>query len=576
MLAIPFVIYLVTLLLLLSELDRQYYQMEKESIVKYNFRTQFPHDTRILQEMSRRALLQFDTRGVVEAELEAEWRGVAKSMLDGEGCVFRIRIVPRDGQQIIEQIDKGKFDRLNRFANTLFYRNFQNVVSYEIGFSAENTWRGLLSLHYTTPDNYAPIISLTNRYRAVAWLIFVVVTASHVYILRRMIHPTRRVVNKIDDPASSSPEIIHKPASLLEKAYNNLARDAILLRVGQSIRNLTTENPTFDRSEMLAGVPVYLVELLKYRAALIFDLSPSESDELSISDCGEATNESDSFDYKSYCKENIFCPPKMQELLDVSHVAHEECVACNITQPDEKRYHTILVVFPPYGTIKAGAVTREWHLETIHQLAEQLRDRLEALDLHSKYIRRERSRANVNLARNLGHDLTNIIATSKLDILTIMKILEKRQEGSPEPKVNREVLSDTVAGLLNNTRLLQEIVNIYRSFSYIDRPRLEAANINDILDEIVVLFSLSLPAKTVIHRNYHEELPECTVEPRLIKLALFNLLTNAVAAIKQNADAPHPEGKITVSTLLDPESPAKENLPGRKFLRRRASRLFIE
>ena len=29
-------------------------------------------------------------------------------------------------------------------------------------------------------------------------------------------------------------------------------------------------------------------------------------------------------------------------------------------------------------------------------------------------------------------------------------------------------------------------------------------------------------------------------------------------------------------TLLDPESPAKENLPGKKFLRRRASRLFVD
>jgi C4-dicarboxylate-specific signal transduction histidine kinase len=75
-----------------------------------------------------------------------------------------------------------------------------------------------------------------------------------------------------------------------------------------------------------------------------------------------------------------------------------------------------------------------------------------------------------------------------------------------------------------------------------------------VLDEIIDVFALSLPASTVVRRDYREDLPECTVEPRLLKLVLFNLLTNAVAAIKQNADPERREGQITVSTRMDPES----------------------
>jgi signal transduction histidine kinase len=197
---------------------------------------------------------------------------------------------------------------------------------------------------------------------------------------------------------------------------------------------------------------------------------------------------------------------------------------------------------------------RAWHLETVDLLAKQLREILEALDLHRRRMRMERSKANINLARNLGHDLTNIIATSKLDIRTVKKVLEMTSSGDAEVDGPPRLLREAMGGLLNSTRLLQEVVNIYRSFSYIGRPRFEAVAINNVLDEIIDVFALSLPASTVVRRDYREDLPECTVEPRLLKLALFNLLTNAVAAIKRNPDPQRREGQITVSTRMDPES----------------------
>jgi two-component system sensor histidine kinase HupT/HoxJ len=96
--------------------------------------------------------------------------------------------------------------------------------------------------------------------------------------------------------------------------------------------------------------------------------------------------------------------------------------------------------------------------------------------------------------------------------------------------------------------LLQEVVNIYRSFSYINRPRFETVQINTLLDEIIGVFSLSLPRKTVVQKHYAEALPACTVEPRLLKLAVFNIMTNAVDAMKRSGEA---EGLITVTTQPD-------------------------
>ena len=558
LLALSLGVYLVTLLMLLSELDRQYYQVEKESLIKYNFRALFPHDTRRLQEVSGKMLGQHEAEGIVDARLATEWREIAQSMLDGEGCVFQIQIVPKDVEALIVQQDDLKFRRLNGSANTLFFRNFQSEASHEIFGSPGGGWLGLLSFHYTTPGQYEPIVSLTNRYRLWALLIFAALTACYGAVVRHLILPTKRVVSRIDAAASASPKVMPRPSSLLEKAYNNLARDAILLRVGQAIRSLSAENPTFDQSAVLARVPDLLIELLDYRAVLVFDLSLDKAGHVLVSGCAEANDGSASQDHRDHSLDHVLTPDTLKELGDAGRVVSGEYVVCEISGPDERPHRTCLALLLPDACPpkleERRRDARAWHLETIDLLAEQLREILTALDLHRRHMRMERSKANINLARQLGHDLTNIIATSKLDIRTVKKVLAMTSSGDAEVDGPPLLLREAMGGLLNSTRLLQEVVNIYRSFSYIGRPRFETVAINSVLDEIIDVFALSLPGSTVVRRDYQEDLPECTVEPRLLKLVLFNLLTNAVSAIKQNADPERREGQITVSTRMDPES----------------------
>jgi len=567
LLATSVVVYLVTLLMLLSELDRQYYQVEKESIIKYNFRELFPHETRELQAASSKILVQHAAEGGIDKQLEGEWRALTQSMLEGEGCVFRIRIVPKDEEQLLVERDDEKFRRLNGFANTLFYRNFENVVSYEIADAAGVPWIGLLSFHYATPEDYAPIVSLTNRYRLWALLIVAGVTAAYAFVLRRLILPTRRVVSRIDAATTSPPKLMSKPYSLLERAYNDLARDAILLRIGQTIRNLAAENPTFTRADVLSHVPRLLVELLDCEAALVCELLADDTGHVALSGCVAADDGAGRRDYEAYCRTNVFTPENVQKLADAPRQVFGECVVCDISRAEDERHRSCLVVFLPLATRHPTLDTRNWHLETVDRLARQLRDILVAFDLQRRHIRNERSRANINLARNLGHDLTNIIATSKLDIRTIVKVLDGMDEGDGEATGKQRLLLDAANGLLDSTRLLQEVVNIYRSFSYINRPKFETVSAGTVLDEIIDVFSLSLPAGIVVRRDYADGLLACTIEPRLIKLAVFNVLTNAVDAIKQNPDPARGEGVITVSTRTDTDGDGvciaiRDNGPG--------------
>jgi len=287
---------------------------------------------------------------------------------------------------------------------------------------------------------------------------------------------------------------------------------------------------------------------------LVFDFSPDTSGGFAVTACvgapaGEATDRC-----RDYCLNQVLTPERLAALSDTRRVVDERCTVCDMTQPGDRPHLTCLAVFPVHGVKTLEADHREWHLQTVDRLAGQLRDALAAFDLQRRHIRLERSKANINLARNLGHDLTNIIATSKLDIRTVSKVLEKTGTGDAEDDRPRRLLRAAMGGLLNSTRLLQEVVNIYRSFGYINRPRFETVAVNNVLDEIIDVFALSLPARIVVRKNYGEGLPECRLEPRLLKLALFNLLTNAVDAVKANPDPDRPEGVIAVSTSLQQSS----------------------
>ncbi len=552
LLPISVLLYLLTLLMLLSELDRQYYQVEKESIIKYSFRELFPHDTVRLQDLSRRVLLQHRSYQVPDAALVREWRSEAKGMLDGAGCVFRIRIVPNDQPELVVVEDAEKFDRLNDFHSTLFYRNFENVVSYEIAGEVGEPWVGLLSFHYTTPDRYPPITALSQRYRLWALLLFALVSAGYGLVVSKLILPIRHVVRRIDAASQSAPQLMTSPSTALEKAYNNLARDAVLLRVAQSLREASAGDSPIDRAALLAQIPSLVVASMGYRAALLFELTPGEDGSLEVSSCVPSTDGDSPVDYEAMCRQHMFATQTVDALSRGTPVVPEgieDCVMCDLTLAEDHPRSTWLALFQSRGR-KPGIEARDWHLETAGRLAEQLREVVAVFDLNRRHVRNASSRANISLARNLGHDLTNIIATYKLDIMTVNKILSAEKEtDAPDPR--RRMLADSVKGLLNNARLLQEVVDIYRSFSYINRPRYETVRVSALLDEIIGVFSLSLPGKAEVRRDYDESVPECTVEPRLLKLAVFNILTNAVDAIKRSGE---PDGTITVATSADPQS----------------------
>jgi nitrogen fixation/metabolism regulation signal transduction histidine kinase len=81
---------------------------------------------------------------------------------------------------------------------------------------------------------------------------------------------------------------------------------------------------------------------------------------------------------------------------------------------------------------------------------------------------------------------------------------------------------------------MQETVNLYRSYAFLQHPVLELHDGNALIGETLDLFMLSISAKIEIRRELADSAPHCVVDPRLIKLALFNMFSNSLRAIRKN------------------------------------------
>lgn len=180
------------------------------------------------------------------------------------------------------------------------------------------------------------------------------------------------------------------------------------------------------------------------------------------------------------------------------------------------------------------------------------------IEWHKKLVEQEKNIVSINLARNLGHDLTNIIASARCDLDTLNSLLNELESSLKTEMNNYDkmlMFRETVSSLMYNTAFLQEIVDIYRSFSYLGKPIYQQTDLNDLLKRLVALFRLTTSARIKFIEKLSPNLPAFVVESRLLKLAIFNLINNSVEAVKTAFSVGYiPEnedGKISIISEWD-------------------------
>jgi len=555
-LILSIVVFIATLVLILLELDRQNYQIRKKEIIVNYWDEFFPLDQ---EELTLRSRLVLQARGFEEREkAAAALMKTIQEIVQGDASIYKIALEDAEHQIILKE-EVSKFRKYNTFSNSLFLKSFRGQTSLKISDPIKNVPLGRLIVAYTTPKNDTRIIDLTTRYRTYALMIFVALSLVYVYILKYLILPVKRVVANLDLARGKPPVIFPRPKSLLEKEYNNLARDSLLIRVNQKLKDYLATSTNLDPGQILKELPGFLRDIFHFDLVLFLQLKRKNEASFDVAGQSESGGEGHlaivkcAVDFVLSQTSTPAAPLIEQNLKDRHHILKQGSspvsVYTNIVASGEDFSDlTVCLLIPELGkNVPPG----KWSLETFRMLSDEIRLGLQTIENQRKVIFKEKSEATISLSRNLGHDLTNIIATSKLDLLAVKSFLDMNEDEMRQSPEKQNIFKESLAAVLNNTMFLQQIVNVYRSFSFIKRPRFEEVDVNHLLEEIVDLFRLSTSASIVIRTSFAADPPPCQMEERLVKLAVFNLLTNALDAIKRKSGTAGVSGFINVKTLFD-------------------------
>lgn len=571
-------IFVFVLVVLAVEIDRQVYQGRKRLICTRNFERICPQAlTEKLEKYAEGYFTCVDRiynlplervyltmAGEERSRLMQEIESLRTAMdyetsriVNQDNCLVSVSVFllqDREKKPIREQVVSNqvdKYKRYNTFANSLVLRRFSGETALPYAYKHPPYQRfGEVVLRYTTPLGVPEIERLTSRYRL--YLATVVLALGLLYwaILRHLIMPIQIVTEHMNRSKGTMPKVLPQPRTMLEAAYNDLARDALLNAVTRTMAEHMSVDRLVSREEILSNMPdliapnfgfatVYTIEIAVGAGS---DGHVSADYEPSVRWCRAALHDRNDVsspqptDGDWLALGRRFDRDWDQAILDFSvadHGKNRPYFAVPITTDHEQGRVTFLAA-TPLGPLTSDNL--RWNRETLLRLAHVIRAGLETLDMQRNLIVREKSKASISLSRNLGHDLTNVIATSKLDLDTVWRFLHLPLEQQANPNsAGRTLFTESLQGLLNNTKFLQEIINIYRSFSFLRHPQYERVDPNNLVDEVVELFQLSLSRRVRIQRSYGNDVPLSYFEPRLLKLAVFNLLTNATDALKRRA-----------------------------------------
>lgn len=559
----------------LIQIDRQYYQYEKYTIILDNPKKYIPFDRTEIKNLTSEALTS-EPGSVQRERALARLRIAVERLLESDSpyIAFQLREGEEHGHPLLD-VRVEKLRRFNNWSNSLFLKDFQRAID-EIfylepmpgkpGSESERRPLGRFVLRYTTPQNFPEIEAVTNKWRWRCVFITIGFLAFYGAVLKGMLLPMRRVIACLEHIEGAAPEILHRPGSLLERAYNNLARDSCLTKFASRLRDRIASDPSLEPRRLLEQIPRDLEVYFGFRNVMFFTLRADEGGAVWIVERSFGQPDAkvlapgDPAPGEFLRRKIAAMPPAERTAIRAGFEGTFTSgrgqaltvFAYFVDYREDPETVTLLVFFPEEPG--AGGVSPWWR-DTYRQVAEQTRVTLDSLSAQRRLILQEKSKANISLSRNLGHDLTNIIATSKLDLLTLQRFLSLKPEDWAHSRGKEEIFRASLAAVLNTTRFLQEIVNIYRSFSYLSRPKFERVDPRELTREVVELFRLSLSRAIEVEMDMADGAPECLMEPRLVKLALFNLLTNAADAIKLKTSGDTEQaGRIRVRVRPEPET----------------------
>lgn len=449
----------------------------------------------------------------------------ADRYISGSDFFYKITIIGIKGSVVFKRSNLPRFRHLNKWQNCFISRDFSRTVTLHRDIFPNNPERReriITRIHYTSPRGWPEIRRLVLRFWIYAFAFVVTTAIFYLWLDRRMIRPLARVAGRLEQLAvEGMAQTIRQPRVDIEAAYNRLAETQKGLRLEMDLDHLIQryqrgEDPFGEEMgvRLLRDTARAIAEAFSLRSVVV-RVPPSEGDAWErVSTWPETSHSSPPEDLPSPL-------PSAPERLS----ATQQLPAWWFVplRPEDDLVGVVYLLDGEEPT----------PIESIKHIQRLVENSLVRCAGFSRRLAEERNRFGINLATSMGHDLTNIIAGGKWDLNTIHRALGM---GVVQPAPDKEdVFGQAVKGLKSNLQFLQEMVDIYRALGAARQPRYEHANVGKYLSEVCNLFSLSTSQRIELVQEIPAEC-EAMVEPRLLKMAVFNLLANSAHAIQRRED----------------------------------------
>lgn len=184
--------------------------------------------------------------------------------------------------------------------------------------------------------------------------------------------------------------------------------------------------------------------------------------------------------------------------------------------------------------------TYEWHRRTL-ETAERLRQ-AEARNLLS-----ENAASVGRLAAALSHELNSPIGALVSGVDTLLLLAARQAHSPPSEHERLLVLQNELrkSVKLSTDRLRETVVRMQR-FTNLDAAEVQAANVNDLINDVAALLEPKYKGKVEVEIDLHP-VPPLVCRPQQISAVFSNLMGNAI-------DATNGDGRVVISSRQKEEN----------------------
>ncbi len=182
-----------------------------------------------------------------------------------------------------------------------------------------------------------------------------------------------------------------------------------------------------------------------------------------------------------------------------------------------------------------GSVEREIHIyvngrpldlrvyiTTIQDSENKFLGTLVVFDNLTEIIMAQRALAWQEVAKRIAHEIKNPLTPIRL---SAERLLKKWNEKAQDFE---DVLQRSTKTIVHEVNSLQSLVNEFSRFGKMPRMNLEPIHIRSVIDEVIELYSNVKDIEIITSLN--GDLPEIEIDRQQIKMALINLIDNAIQA----------------------------------------------